>query len=146
MLRVFSLFGSFTLVIASFFFFPFYFLLLTLLIVLLINEVTDISVDSYTPSPFLFSLTHSLTGPISCALSAIYFLIPRIFLHFKMHPPRSTSIFLSYLHLMHCVLPLMMPYECLHENSSPFFFSFLFFFLLLLDFSSPADSRTGSLV
>jgi len=123
MLRVFSLFGSFTLVIASFF--PFYFLLLTLLIVLLINEVTDVSVDPYTPSPF--SLTHSLTGPISCALSVIYFLIPWIFLHFKIHPPRSTSIFLSYLHLICIAFYLSWcPTNVCTRIQVLFFFSFLF--------------------
>jgi len=82
-------------------FFSFYFLLLTL-IVLLINEVTDISADSYTPSPFL-SLTQSFAEPISCVLSATYLSIS-LYSEYssisKIHPPRSASIFLSHLHLI----------------------------------------------
>jgi len=146
MLWVFSLLGCFTLVIAFFLFFL-YFLLL---IALLINEVTDISADSYTPSSFLLSLTH-LPSPslISSALS-IYFLISRIFLHFK---NTSSAIYIYFLSSppMHCILPFMMLHECLHENSSSFLFSlFLFFFfpllLLLLVFSFSAEPRTGSRV
>ena len=121
--------------------FSFYFLLLTL-IVLLINEVTDISADSYTPSPFL-SLTQSLAEPISCVLSATYLFpyTPNI-PPFRKYTPRDLPLF-SFLAFISYALRFTS-----HDASRMFAreFKSFFFFLLLLVFSSPADSRTGSLV